>query len=97
VLDAGPTLGEGHQRWMMNEINKLIWPNDLGVGIMNPTDFETTAQIALDYEIIGSAAGSDAYVTTYAEQAVQALQDEGVDVNGSSWIAPDVEVTPGGE
>ncbi|MEX2210580.1 MAG: ABC transporter substrate-binding protein [Gaiellaceae bacterium] len=97
VLDAGPTLGEGHQRWMMNEINKLIWPNDLGIGIMNPTDFDTTGQISLDYDIIGSAAGSDAYVTTYAEQAVQALIDEGLDVNGSDWTAPEVEVTPGGE
>ena len=26
VLDSGPTLGEGHQRWQLNEINALIWP-----------------------------------------------------------------------
>jgi NitT/TauT family transport system substrate-binding protein len=97
VLDAGPTLGEGHQRWQMNEINKLIWPNELGIGIMNPSDFETTSQIAVDYKIIGSPAGQDAYVTDYAEQAVQALKDEGEDVNGSDWTAPEVEVTPGGE
>ena len=97
VLDAGPTLGEGHQRWMMNEINKLIWPNETGIGVMDPADFDTTAQIALDYDIISSEAGSDAYVTEYAEQAIQALQDEGVDVNGSDWTAPEVEVTPGGE
>lgn len=97
VLDAGPTLGEGHQRWMMNEINKLIWPNDLGIGVMNPADFDTTAQIALDYDIIQTEAGSDTYVSTYAEQAVQALSDEGVDVNGTGWTAPEVEVTPGGE
>jgi NitT/TauT family transport system substrate-binding protein len=97
VLNAGPTLGEGHQAWQMNEINKLIWPNDLGVGIMNPDDFDTTAQIALDYKIIKSAANSDAYITDYAEQAVQQLQDEGVDVNGADWTAPEVEVTEGGE
>ena len=36
VLDNGPTLGEGHQRWQLNEINKLIWPNELGIGIMDP-------------------------------------------------------------
>ncbi|MEX2645187.1 MAG: ABC transporter substrate-binding protein [Gaiellaceae bacterium] len=98
VLDAGPTLGEGHQRWMMNEVNKLIWPNELGVGVMNPSDFDTTAQIAVDYEIVGSPpAADDTYVTDYAEQAVQALRDEGEDVNGSDWTAPEVEVTPGGE
>ena len=27
VLDSGPTLGEGHQRWQLNEINALIWPD----------------------------------------------------------------------
>ena len=26
VLNNGPTLGKGHQTWMMNEINALIWP-----------------------------------------------------------------------
>jgi len=98
VLDAGPTLGEGHQAWQMNEINKLIWPNELGVGVMNPSDFETTSQIAVDYEIVGSPpAADDTYVTDYAERAVQALRDEGEDVNGSDWTAPEVEVTPGGE
>jgi NitT/TauT family transport system substrate-binding protein len=98
VLDAGPTLGEGHQRWMMNEINKLIWPNELGVGVMNPSDFETTSQIAVDYEIVSTPPVADeTYVTDYAEQAVQSLKDEGEDVNGSDWTAPEVEVTPGGE
>jgi NitT/TauT family transport system substrate-binding protein len=97
VLNAGPTLGEGHQRWQMNEINKLIWPNELGVGVMNPSDFDNTAQIALDYQIISSEAGDDAYMTDFAEQAVQQLEDEGKDVKGSDWTAPEVEVTPGGE
>ena len=97
VLDAGPTLGEGHQAWQMNEINKLIWPNDLGIGVMNPDDFQNTGQIALDYKIIKSPATDEAYIADYAEQAVQQLKDEGVDVNGADWTAPTVEVTPGGE
>jgi len=97
VLDAGPTLGEGHQAWQMNEVNKLIWPNDLGIGIMNPPDFDNTAKIALDYKIIKSPAADDAYMTDFAEQAVQQLKDEGVDANGSDWTAPEVQVTPGGE
>ena len=81
----------------MNEINKLIWPNDLGIGIMNPDDFQNTAQIALDYKIIKSAASADAYMTDFAEQAVQQLENEGVDVNGADWTAPEVQVTAGGE
>jgi NitT/TauT family transport system substrate-binding protein len=97
VLDAGPTLGEGHQRWMMNEINDLTWPNETGIGIMNPADFDTTAKIAKDYKIIKKEASDDAYTTEFAEAAVQALKDEGVDVNGADWTKPEVEVTPGGE
>ena len=97
VLDNGPTLGEGHQRWQLNEINKLIWPNDLGIGIMNPDDFANTAQIAIDYGVIKNEASSDAYIDTYAKAAVEALKADGADVNGASWQAPTVEVTPGGE
>jgi NitT/TauT family transport system substrate-binding protein len=97
VLDNGPTLGEGHQNWQLNEINKLIWPNDLGIGIMNPDDFANTAQIAIDYGVIKNEASSDAYIDTYAKAAVDALKADGVDVNGSDWVAPTVEVTPGGE
>ena len=97
VLDNGPTLGEGHQRWQLNEINKLIWPNDLGIGVMNPDDFDNTAQIAIDYGVIKNEASSDAYIDTYAKQAVEDLKSEGADVNGADWQAPTVEVTPGGE
>jgi NitT/TauT family transport system substrate-binding protein len=97
VLDAGPTLGEGHQRWMMNEINDLIWPNGGGIGVMNSGDFEITAQIAQDYEIIKNPAGEDAYMTEFAQAAVDALEGEGVDVKGADWTKPTVEVTPGGD
>ena len=37
---------------MMNEINKLIWPNALGIGIMDPAAFKRTAAIALKYKVI---------------------------------------------
>ena len=97
VLDNGPTLGEGHQTWQLNEINKLIWPNDLGIGLMNPDDFETTSQIALDYKIIKAEPNVETYITDYAQAAIDELKSEGVDVNGASWQAPTVEVTPGGE
>jgi NitT/TauT family transport system substrate-binding protein len=97
VLENGPTLGEGHQRWQLNEINKLIWPNDLGIGVMDPAGFDNTAQIALDYGVIKNEASSDTYVTDYASAAVAALEEEGVDVNGADFEPAEVEVTPGGE
>jgi NitT/TauT family transport system substrate-binding protein len=97
VLENGPTLGEGHQRWQLNEINKLIWPNELGIGVMDPAAFDNTAQIALDYGVISNEASSDAYITDYAELAVQELEEEGVDVRGEDYTPEEVEVTPGGE
>jgi NitT/TauT family transport system substrate-binding protein len=97
VLDEGPTLGEGHQRWMMNEVNKLIWPNDNGIGIMDEGDYDTTVQIATDYDIVKNDPGDGVYTTEYAEDAVEQLEDEGVDVKGEDYEAPEVEVTEGGK
>jgi hypothetical protein len=64
---------------------------------MDEGDYETTTTIAKDYGIIKNEAGDDAYTSEYAEAAVQALEDEGVDVNGADWTKPEVEVTAGGE
>ena len=97
VLDAGPTLGEGHQRWMVNEINKLIWPNENGIGIMDADDYATTAQIATDYDVVKNDPGDGVYRSDLAEAAVAELEEEGVDVRGEGWEAPEVEVTEGGE
>ena len=36
VLEQGPALPRGHQTWMMNEVNKLIWPSTAGIGQMDP-------------------------------------------------------------
>ncbi len=95
VLENGPTLGEGHQRWQMNEINDLIWPAPSGIGVMEQESFDVTNQIATDYEIIKQPATADAFRTDLAEAALEELEDE--DVNGEDWEKPEVEVTPGGE
>jgi NitT/TauT family transport system substrate-binding protein len=97
VLDNGPTLGEGHQRWQLNEINALIWPNDSGIGIMDEADFKRTADIALQFKVIKKAASDDSYRTDLAEAAVKELEDDGVDVKGADWEKAEVEVTAGGE
>jgi NitT/TauT family transport system substrate-binding protein len=98
VLDNGPTLGEGHQRWQLNEINKLIWPAPLGIGVMEPESWDITKQIATDYGIVKNEIDDEAtYRTDIAEAAMTALQDDGVDVNGESYQPQEVEVTPGGE
>ncbi len=95
TFDRGSILGEGHQRWMMNEVNKLIWPSPEGVGVMVPDTYERTAQIAADsIDAIEEMPTEDAYRTEFVEQA---LSDIGDDVTGEDFEAEEVEVTPGGE
>jgi NitT/TauT family transport system substrate-binding protein len=96
VLANGPALPSGHQTWQMNEINALIWPNKLGVGIMDANAFARTAQIAQQFKVIKKAP-SGAYRTDIAKAAVAALKKQGVDVYGRSWKKASVKVTPGGK
>ena len=97
VLDAGPTLGEGHQRWMMNEINALIWPAPQGIGVMDPESWGITKQIAEDFGVVNNPASEDAFRTDIAEAAVAELREADVDVNGEGWEPAEVEVTEGGQ
>ena len=97
MLDSGPTLGEGHQKWQLNEINALTWPNATGIGVMDEAAFQRTADIAKQFAVIKQPASSDSYRTDLAEAAVKELEDEGVDVNGADWKKETVEVTAGGE
>jgi NitT/TauT family transport system substrate-binding protein len=96
VLDNGPTLGEGHQRWQLNEINALIWPAPNGIGIMDDTAFQRTADIAKQFKVIKTDASKEAYRTDLAEAANTMLKDDDVDVNGNDWKKADVKVTAGG-
>jgi NitT/TauT family transport system substrate-binding protein len=91
VLDNGPTLGEEHQRWMLNEINALIWPNENGIGMMDEADFQRTAEISHDLKVIKEPASKDAYRTDLAEAA---LADIDEDVNGEGWQKEKLEVQP---
>jgi NitT/TauT family transport system substrate-binding protein len=91
VLDNGPTLGEEHQRWMLNEINALIWPNENGIGMMDEADFQRTADISHDLKVIKEPASKDAYRTDLAEAA---LADVDEDVNGEGWQKEELEVQP---
>lgn len=97
VLDNGPTLGEGHMRWMLNEINALIWPSPDGIGVMNPDLYQQTVDISLDFEVLQEPPDDEALRTDLAEAAVSDLEEEGLDVRGTDFEKRDVEVTPGGE
>ena len=92
VTDAGSTLGAGHQAWMMNEINDLIWPSPNGIGIMDPALWDQTVTTAIEAEIIAAEPPDDAYRTDLAEQALEGLDN----ATGDDFQKAEVEVTEGG-
>jgi NitT/TauT family transport system substrate-binding protein len=97
VLANGTALGRGHQTWQMNEVNALIWPNKLGIGIMDPAEYKKTANIAYKFKVIKKPASKASYRTDLAKKAVAALQRQGVDVLGKKWKKATVKLTAGGK
>jgi NitT/TauT family transport system substrate-binding protein len=103
VADAGSQLGESHQLWMTNEVNKLLWPSTAGVGTISDAAWKQTVDIAMGTKnetgatIITKAPPENAKATTYVEQALEQLRGEGVDVDGKSFAPLTVELKEGGE
>jgi NitT/TauT family transport system substrate-binding protein len=91
---AGSTLGAGHQAWMMNEINPLIWPSPDGIGVLDTDLWQQTVDISLESGIIEEAPADDAYRTDLAEAALEGIEEE---ATGDGFTKGSVEVTPAGE
>ena len=94
TVDAGSQLPAGHQAWMMNEINPLIWPSPNGIGMMDPALWQQTVDVSLGAGVIKAAPPKEAYRTDLAEAALAELAD--ADTKGASFVKGTVEVTAGG-
>jgi NitT/TauT family transport system substrate-binding protein len=97
VLANGAALPRDHQAWMMNEINKLIWPAPRGLGIMSPSAFARSAAIVKRWGKLAKLPGHEAYRTDLARAADRALEAQHLDVHGRSWKPDVIPVTPGGK
>ncbi len=103
VTAAGSQLGESHQLWQTNEVNKLIWPSSTGgVGMISDTAWKQTVDIAMGTEnetgatIITKAPPETAKANTYVEKALAELKADGVDVEGSGFAPLTVTLNEGG-
>ncbi len=102
ITANGSKLGASHQLWMMNEVNKLIWPSPLGVGVIDPALWAQTVTVALntlnadEITIITADPGAAAYTNQYAEAANAALTAEGLDTTGDGFAPITVELKEGG-
>ncbi|WP_345454262.1 ABC transporter substrate-binding protein [Nocardioides marinquilinus] len=102
VTAAGSTLGQSHQLWMTNEVNKLIWPSTNGIGVIDDGAWAQTVEIAKSTQnetgatIITDDPPETAYSNEYVEQALDELRDEGVDVDGADYEPVEVTLNEGG-
>lgn len=100
VLENGPTLGDGHMRWQLNEINKLVWPApEAGAGTLDLDLFAQTVAVAIEGAVIAEDPGEAAYTLSITEQALAELAEEypDLDLVGADFEPIEVEITPGGE
>ena len=94
VLAAGTKLGASHQLWQMNEVNKLIWPSPLGVGVIDPALWEQTVDVALNTKnlegatVITAQPPAEAWTDTFSKEANTALAAEGLNTTGDA-VRPD--------
>ncbi|MFY1632921.1 ABC transporter substrate-binding protein [Solwaraspora sp. WMMB335] len=102
VVAAGSTLGASHQLWQTNEVNKLIWPSEAGIGLIDEADWARTVELSLatrnqDGQTVLTAEPEGlAYTNDYIEQALAAAQADGVDVTGGDFTPLTVTLEPGG-
>jgi NitT/TauT family transport system substrate-binding protein len=94
VTNNGSILGLGHQAWMMNEVNALVWPAEGGIGSIPQATWDQTVQIALDAGIIETEPDAAASRTDLSDAARGMLSG---DVTGDSFTPAEIEITPGGE
>lgn len=93
TLAQGTALGAGHQAWMLNEVNALIWPSALGVGVMDPESYAQTVAIAEETGVIAAAPTGSVYRDDLVRAALLGLPEDAV---GADWRKATVPVTPGG-
>ncbi|MFT2817635.1 ABC transporter substrate-binding protein [Leifsonia sp. A12D58] len=102
VTAAGSTLGQSHQLWMTNEVNKLIWPSTAGVGLIDEDAWANTVDIAKNTKnetgatIITADPPATAYSNEYVQKALDELTAEGVDVMGEGFAPLTVTLKEGG-
>ena len=93
TTDAGSQLGAGHQAWMMNEVNALVWPSAGGVGQLDPIAWNQTVQVAKAAGIIKLNPSTGAFDSSISAEALTGVDG---DTKAESFTKGTVAVTPGG-
>ena len=102
VVARGSKLGQSHQLWQTNEVNKLIWPSPDGIGIVDEAAWQQTVDIARSTKnaegatVLTQAPEGLAYTNEYAQKAIDELKSAGEDVTGEGFEPIEVTLKAGG-
>ena len=102
VTEQGSALGLTHQTWQMNEINKLIWPAENGVGFIDAAAWERTATLSQETKnlegstVLTKAPDADSFTNDIVTKAYALLEALGIDINGTDFTPITVTLTEGG-
>jgi NitT/TauT family transport system substrate-binding protein len=101
VVAAGSQLGNSHQLWQMNEVNKLVWPAPEGIGYINGDAWNRTVEIAINTPNLEGATvlteepSEGAYTNDIVTAAHELLGDD-VDIVGDGFEPIEVTLEEGG-
>jgi NitT/TauT family transport system substrate-binding protein len=102
VVAKGSQLGNSHQLWQMNEINKLIWPSANGVGVIDEAAWDRTVEIAQNTPnlegttVLTQAPGEGAWTSDIVNEALESLEELDVDTTGDGFSPIEVTLEEGG-
>jgi NitT/TauT family transport system substrate-binding protein len=102
VTDKNSILGLSHQKWQMNEVNKLIWPAANGVGTIDDAAWRRTTLLSQETKnleggtVLTKAPDADAFTNDIVKDAQTLLTTLGVDINGADFTPETVTLTEGG-
>lgn len=97
LREIDPALGESHQQWQMNEVNKLIWPAPDGIGIMDAALWDQTVEWLLTFDALVDEPAHGAYRQDLIAEALAALAEERLDVTGEAWQPVTLDAPAGGQ
>lgn len=102
VVAKGSTLGNSHQLWQMNEVNKLIWPAANGVGYIDQAAWDRTVQISLETKnlegstVLTAQPDAEAFTNDIVTEAHAMLEAMGIDIKGEGFTPIEVTLEEGG-
>jgi NitT/TauT family transport system substrate-binding protein len=102
TIAAGSGWGPSHELWMVNETNKLIWPSENGIGIIDEAAWDKTVAGALaavnesGAHLITEDPPATAWSNDWIQKALDELEGEDLDLTGEGFEPIDVTLEEGG-